>query len=120
MPSPQIRDPMHMHIDPYSLRTSPRGAQAQVGHFGTDAREAHQAFYGVWDVAIEGVAQNDGGGFDVAGFVVVEADDVDELVEADGIDGEDVFECEAGVWQFSLEAAHGDCVGGVFCLGGEH
>ena len=66
------------------------------------------------------VAQHERRGFDVAGFVVVEADGVDEGVERGGRHGEDVFEREAGRGEFGVEAAHGEGGGGVFGLGGEH
>jgi len=50
----------------------------------------------------------------------VEADDEYHFVEAHRVDGDDVFECKTGVRKLGLQAAHGDGVGGVLGLGGEH
>ena len=66
------------------------------------------------------VAQDEGGGFDVLCLVVVEAYDIDHLVEAHRVNFEYVLECEAGRGELGLEAAHGDSIGGVFGLRRKH
>ena len=119
MPPPQIRDPMHMHIDTDTLRASPRSAHAQVGHLGPDTRQAHEPVDGIGDVAREAVAQEERRGFDVAGLVVVEADGVDEVVEACGLDGQDAGKREAARERM-LEGVDRGGGGGVFRLRGEH
>ena len=85
---------MHMDIDPDALMFIPRGAHAKIGHLGADAGEFHQFIGRGGDVGGVLVAEDGGGGFDVFGFIVVESDDVDELVEPFGSNGEDVFDRE--------------------------
>ena len=118
MPAPQIRDAVDMDVNPYAFGPTPRGAQAQVGHFGPHARQRHESVDGVGYVARVVVAEDGRGRLDVSGLVVVEADDVDELVERDGVHRKDVFEREARGRELRLQAAHGDGVGGVLGLGG--
>lgn len=120
VPAPQVRDAVDVHIDADAFGAAPRGAHAQVRHLGPHARKADESFDGIGDIALEAVAQDQRRGFDVLGLVVVEADEVDQFVEARGVDVEDVLEGEARGREVGLEAAHGDGVGGVFGLRGEH
>ena len=120
MPSPQIRDAMDVHINAYPFCPAPRGAQAEICHFGPHARQRHESVDGVGYVATVIVTEDERGGFDIFRLVVVEADGVDEVVERDGVDGEDVVEGKAWGGELGLQTAHGEGVGGVFSLGGEH
>ena len=44
----------------------------------------------------------------------MEADNIDEFVQLDGIDGEDILKSKAWRGQLGLESTHGDGVGCVF------
>ena len=50
----------------------------------------------------------------------MKADNEDQLVQLHRVDFEDILEGETGMGKLCLEPAHGDCVGGIFCLGGKH
>lgn len=111
---------MDVHIDTDAFVAAPRGAHAEVGHLRSYAGETDETFDGIRDFRVEFVDEDLSGGFDVAGFVVVETDGVDEFVETDGVDGQDSFEGEAWRWKFVLKASHCDSVGGVLGLRAEH
>ena len=68
---------MDVHVDADAFVDAPGAGHAEVGHFGTDAGEGDEAFDGAGDVVVVLGVQDLGGEFDVAGFVVVEADFAD-------------------------------------------
>ena len=95
VPTPQVRDTVHMYVDADAFIAAPCSAECEVCHLWTNAGKRHKAGYCVGDVGGELVAQNFGSLLDVFGFEVVEADFVDQGIQLRGVDGEDGFEVEA-------------------------
>ncbi len=95
VPPPQIRYPVHVHVDADAFIPTPRSTHAQICHFRADAREGHQALDSGGYVGAVRVAQDLGGGFYILSFVVMKPDFRDQYVEVMRRDCYDRFECEA-------------------------
>ena len=88
MPAPEIRDPMDVDVDADAFVAAPGGGHGKVGHFGADAGKGDEAGDGVWYVGVVLGAEDEGGGFDVFCFCVVETYFPDEVVQLGWVDFE--------------------------------
>lgn len=126
VPAEEISDPVNVHVHPNSFRHPPCCRHAEMRHFRTDAGKGHELRRRGRNVIVVLGVQDDGGSFDIAGLVIVEANGMDELIEGRRFRGKDVLERQPGFCgglmrrQRGLEIMDGDGGGGVFSLRGKH
>jgi hypothetical protein len=118
VPAPQIRDAVHMHINPDAFVSSPSCTHAKICHLGANARERHQALNGIWNIRVPFVAQYLGRLLDVFGLEIVETDLVDEGVQGGAFDGQHGFEIEALSQSAVARSVHADMHADVLLAGG--
>ncbi len=75
-----IGDAVDMNVHTNGGKIEPDG-DGEIGSFAPDARKFAKFLYGVWEDAFEFFVEDMWKGFEVAGFIAIESNGIDDLRE---------------------------------------